>query len=158
MIFHAWSLYPFGTLTWWWYWLIHLLVLAYWFCSSHDYLTYFGMYIHIVVYLVCLNVDYPACILSWLFFLACYPCCYSFWLSYSHLASCVDMGDILVLCMTAWCMTALFLCVCMFLACVGYTSIPLLPILWFWSFPSFWFLHLQVWGIVCTCFSKRASG
>ena len=65
MIFHAWSLYPFGTLTWWWYWLIHLLVLAYWFCSSHDYLTYFGMYIHIVVYLVCLNVDYPACILSW---------------------------------------------------------------------------------------------
>ncbi|KAL6323304.1 hypothetical protein AAG906_029311 [Vitis piasezkii] len=56
------------------------------------------------------------------------------------------MDDILVLRLTACCMTALFLCVCMLLVYVGHTSIPLPPTLSFRSFPSFWFLHLQ-----CMC-------
>ena len=57
---------------------------------------------------------------------------------------CVDMDDIFVLCLMACCMTALLLCDCMLLVCVGHTSIPLPPTLWFRSFHSFWVLHLQV--------------
>ena len=156
MIFHAWLLYPFPTLTCWWYWLILLIVLAYWFCSCHDYPTHFDMYVHFFVSLICFSVDYLACILSW---------------SYLNLLSlllfiliviflfslCVEMDDILVLRLTACCMTALFLSVCMLLVYVGHTSIPLPPTLSFRSFPSFWFLHLQVWGLMCAYFSYRAS-
>ena len=33
-------------------------------CSYHDYPVHFDMYVHIVVYPVCLSVDSPICILS----------------------------------------------------------------------------------------------
>ena len=125
-------------------------------CSCHDYPAHFDMYVHFVVSLICFSVDYLACILSW---------------SYLNLLSlllfiliviflfslCVEMDDILVLRLTACCMTALFLCVCMLLVYVGHTSIPLPPTLSFRSFPSFWFLYLQVWGLMCAYFSYRAS-
>ena len=86
-------------------------------------------------------------------FLACYLCCYSFWLSYSHLA-CVWTWMIykrFVWLPVAW---MLFSCVFAWLfVYVGCISIPLPPILWFRPFPSFQFLHLQVWGLVCSCSS-----
>ena len=78
---------------------------------------------------------------------------YSSRLSYFLLSLCVDLDDIHVLCMTA-----LLLCDCMLLVCVGRTPIPLPSTLWFRSFPSFQFLLLQVWGFVCVCFSNRAKG
>ncbi|KAL6336206.1 hypothetical protein AAG906_011088 [Vitis piasezkii] len=59
---------------------------------------------------------------------------------------CVDMDDILALCLIACCMSALLLCVCMLLVCVGRISILLPLILWFQSFLSFQFLHLH-----CMC-------
>ena len=71
---------------------------------------------------------------------------------------CVDMDDILGFCLIVCCMTSRLLCDCMLPIRVGRTSILLPLILWFQSFPSFWFLHLQVWGFVCTCSSDRASG
>ena len=123
-ILYTWLLYPFVTLTWWWYWLIRLLVLAYWFCSCHDYPAYFGMYVHIVVYLVCLTVDYLACILTWSSLSIL--CSLLFILIVVFLFSlCVCMDDILALYLTACCMTALFLCDCMLLVYVGRTPIPL---------------------------------
>ena len=64
-IFYAWLLYLFVTLTYWWYWLILLIVLAYWFCSYHDCPAHFDIYVHTVVYLVVLVIDSFACILSW---------------------------------------------------------------------------------------------
>ena len=88
---------------------------------------------------------------------ACYPFCYSFWLSYSHLA-CVWTWMIykrFVWLPVAW---MLFSCVFAWLfVYVGCISIPLPPILWFRPFPSFQFLHLQVWGLMCACFSDRAN-
>ena len=126
--FYAWLLYPFGTLTCWWYWLILLLVLAYWLCFYHDYSTHFDMYVHIAVYLVCLSVDSFACILSWSslsmlsLFLFILIVIFSFSL-------CMDMDDILALCFTAYCMTILFLCDCILFVRMGCTSIILPPIL-----------------------------
>ena len=146
MIFHAWSLYPFGALTWWWYWLIRLLVLAYWFCSSHDYPPHFDMYVHFVVSLIVLVL-----IILLLYYLdhiwACYPYCYSFWLSYSRL-TCVWTWMIYL--HSSW---PLFSCVfvcCLFVWVAHLSSLPLT--LWFRSFLSFQFSYWQVWGLVCTCF------
>ena len=133
MIFHAWLLYPFGTFTWWWYWLIRLLVLAYWFCSSHDYPTHFDMFVHFAVSFICLSVDYFVCILSWSYlsllslFLFILIVIFSFSL-------CVDIDDILAFYLTACCMTVLLLYDCMLLVYVDRTSIPLSQTLWFWSF------------------------
>ena len=65
--------------------MILLIVLAYWFCSYHDYPAHFDMYVHIVVYLVCLSVDSLVCILSWSS-LSMLSLLYSSWLSCSCLA------------------------------------------------------------------------
>ena len=69
----------------------------------------------------------------------------------------VDMDDIPAFCLTTCCMIALLLCVCMLFVHVGRISILLPPIIWSRSFPSFRFLHLQVWGLVCACFFDQAS-
>ena len=132
MILHAWSLYPFGALTWWWYWLIRLLVLAYWFCSSHDYLAHFDMYVHFVVSLICLSVDYLAFILSWSYLSMLSLLLFILIVIFSF-SLCVDMDDILALYLTA-----LLLCVCMLFVCVGrtfilFTSNPLVSVISFLS-------------------------
>ena len=156
-IFYAWLLYRFWTLTYWWYWLIILIVLAYWFCSCHDYPTHFDMYAHIAIYLVCLSIVSFSCILSWIFS-SMLSLLLFILIGIFSFSLCVDMYDIFALCLTVYCMTTLLLCVCMLLVCVGRTYIPLPPTLWFRSFPSFRFLHLQMWDLVCVCFSDRASG
>ena len=126
-------------------------------CSCLDYPTHFDMYVHFAAFLICLSVDYLACMLSWLYLsmlsllLVILIVIFSFGL-------CMDMDDMLALCLTACCITNLLLCDCMLVVHVDHTSIPLPPTLWFQSFPSFWFLYLQMWGLVCTCFYDRASG
>ena len=65
-------------------------------------------------------------------------------LLYFLLGLCVNLDDIYMFCMIAWCLVALILCVCMLLVCVGRTSIPLPSTLWFRSFPSSRLLPLQV--------------
>ena len=132
MIFHAWSLYPFGALTWWWYWLIRLLVLAYWFCSSHDYSTHFDMYVDFAVFLICFSVDYLACILSSSYLSMLFLFLFILIIIFSF-SLCVDMDDILALYLTA-----LLLCVCMLFVCVGctfilFTSNPLVSVISFLS-------------------------
>ena len=150
MFFHVWSLYPFGTLTWWWFWLIWLLVLAYWFCSSHDYPTHFDMYVHFVVSVICLGVDY-----LFVYYLhhiwACYSCFYSFWSSYSHLA-CVWTWMIYlhsIWLLVAWLLLSRVITCCLSMW-VAHLSPHLQPSSFSHSF-FFWFLHLQVWGLVCDC-------
>ena len=128
MFFHVWSLYPFGTLTWWWYWLIRLLVLAYWFCSNHDYPTHFDMYVHFVISLICLGVDYLACILSSSYLSMLFLFLFILIVIFSF-SLCVDMDDILALYLTACCMIALVPCDYMLLVYVGRTSIPSHPTL-----------------------------
>ena len=158
VIFYAWLLYPFATLTWWWYSLILLPVLTYWLYSCHDYPTHFDMYAHIIVYLVCLSVVSLACILSWLFFLACYLCCYSFWLSYSRLAY---VWTWVIYLYFSWLLGAWLLFFCVFSRCLSmwitYLSLYLQPY-GFGHFLFFRFLHLQVWGLVCDCFFDWARG
>ena len=132
MIFHAWSLYPIGALTWWWYWLIRLLVLAYSFCSSHDYPGHFDMYLHFVVSLICLSVHYLAFILSWSYLSMLSLLLFILIVIFSF-SLCVDMDDILALYLTA-----LLLCVCMLFVCVGctfilFTSNPLVSVISFLS-------------------------
>ena len=76
----------------------------------------------------CLNVDSFACILSWsvLSVLSLLPFISIVVLSFSL---CVDMDDILALCLTICCMTALLLCDCMLLVHVGRAFILLPPTL-----------------------------
>ena len=86
-----------------------------------------------------------------------YPFFYSFWLSYSHLA-CVWTW--MIYRRSVWLPVAWMLFSCVFswlFVYVGCISIPLPPILWFVSFPSFQFLHFQVWDLVCACFFNRAN-
>ena len=61
---------------------------------------------------------------------------------------CVDIGDIPVLFMAAWCMTALLMCVFMLLVHVDCITIPLPPTLWFWSFH---FLSILTFASVRPC-------
>ena len=123
------------------------LILPWLLCSPH-------MYRLIIIYLLTWCVDSLARILSWsslsMLSLTLFTLIVIFLLSL-----CVDIVDIFALCLTACCMTTLFLCDCMSLVCVDRTSIPLPPTLWFRSLPSFWFSLLQVWGLVCVCFFDR---
>ena len=69
------------------------------------------MYIFIFVYLINLNmIDSICCILSCLSQHIVYSCYIPILLIISLPSLCVDMSDIHILCMTAWCMTALPLC------------------------------------------------
>ena len=70
----------------------------------------------------------------------------------------VDMSDISILCLTVCCMTAL-LCViaCRLSMWSAHLSIYLQSSS-FWSFLSFWLSLLQVWDLVCVCFSDLARG
>ena len=126
------------------------LILPWLFCSPHVY----GL---IVVYILTGCVDSLACILSWssLSMLSLSLFVLIFIFSFSLY---IDMDDVSALCLIACCMTTLFLCDCMLLVCVGRTYIPLPPTPWFRSFPSFRFLHLQVWDLVCVCFFDQANG
>ena len=148
MISYAWLPYSFGTLTCWWHWLILFIILAYWFCSCHDYPAHLGMYVHIALYLVCLSVDSLACILSWLSWIMLS-------LIYIHLnyhtscLACVWYIPVLHDCFVPDCSSSVWLHA--LFTYVGHISILLAPTLWFWSFPSFRLLFLQVWGLVCVC-------
>ena len=114
-----------------------------------------SLHIHgfIVVYHLPWWVDSLACILSWssfehVVFVTIHLDCHSLY---------VDMNGIYVLCLTVCCMTTLLLYDSITFVHVGHTSISLPPTLSFRSFPSFWFLYLQVWGLMCAYFSYRAS-
>ena len=125
------------------------LILPWWFYSPH-------MYRLIVVYIPTGCVDSLACILSWsslnMLSLSLFVLIVIF-----SFSLCVDMDDIFALCLTVCCMTALLLCFCMLLVCVGHITILLPPTLWFRSFPLFRLLFLQVWDFMCVYFSDRAS-
>ena len=81
-------------LMWWFSMLVCYIHLRHWhaddidrFWSYHDYPVHFDMYVRIIIYLVVLLIDSFAYILFWpSLSMLCYPCCYSSWLSYSHLA------------------------------------------------------------------------
>ena len=99
------------------------------------------MYVHIVVYLVCLSVDSITCIfflsslsmLSLLIFILIVVFSFSL---------CVDMDDILAFCLTACCMTALLMCDCMLLVYVVAHLSPYLQPSSFSHSLFFLFLHL----------------
>ena len=129
---------------------IVILIFPWLFYSSH-------MYRLKVVYLLTWCIDSLAYILSWSFLSMLSLSLFTLIVIFS-LSLCVDMGDISALYLIACCMTTLLLCVCMSLVRVGCAPIPLPPTLWFWSFLSFRLLLLQVWGLVCVCFSDRARG
>ena len=88
------------------------------------------MYVHIAVYIVYLSVDSFACILSQSSLSMLSLLLFILIVMFSF-SLCVDMDDILALCLIPCCMTAIFLCDCMLLIYVGHTSIPLPPTLWF---------------------------
>ena len=115
------------------------------------------MYRIIVVYILIVCVDSFACILSWSSLSMLSLSLFILIVIFS-LSLCVDMSDISVLRLIACCMTALLLRDCMLLVYVGRTSILLPQTLWFRSFPSFQFLHLQVWYLLCACFFDWARG
>ena len=153
-IFYAWLLYPFTTLTYWWYWLILLIVLAYWFFSYHDCPAHFDMYVHTVVYLVVLVIDSFACIVSWsylsmlflsLFILIVIACMWT-WVIYMY---------------PAWLYVTWPLFFCMIACRLSVWAAHLSSYFQsssFRSFLSFWLSLLQVWGLVCACFSDLARG
>ena len=118
MISYAWMTYSFGTLTCWWHWLILFIVLAYWFCSCHDYLVHIDMSVHFVVSLVCISVDSLACILSWLSwsmlsllyihldYHTSYLACVSIWMIYTYFARLLGAW------LLFFCVTACIACLC----------------------------------------------
>ena len=70
----------------------------------------------------------------------------------------MDMSDISVLCLTVCCMTILFCVIaCRLSMWAAHLSIYLQSSS-FRSFLSFWLSLLQVWGLVCACFSDLARG
>ena len=96
-----------------------LVIIVHWKCSHvdyddwsfcHDYPAHFNIYVHIVIYLVRLDM----LILFVVYYLDPFLVCYSYYisilLSYSFSKFCVNMTDILMSCVIAWCMTAIFLC------------------------------------------------
>ena len=109
----------------------------------------YNLFILVLILLLVHYLDHIFSMLSLLLFILIVIFSFSF---------CVAIDGIPALCLTICCMTTLLLCVCMLLVYVGHLSIPLPPTLWFRSFPSFLLLLLQVWGLVCVCFSDRASG
>ena len=75
------------------------------------------MYILIFLYLIHLDIIVSIfCILSCLFEHIFYTCYISILIIIFLPSLCVDMSDILVICMTAWCMTTILLCD----ACIAY--------------------------------------
>ena len=76
-----------------------------------DYLTFLDMHILIFLYLVHIGViDSLYCILSYLSQYIVYSYYTPILLIIFLPSLCVDMSDILVICMTAWCMTDTLLC------------------------------------------------
>ena len=145
-------LYLFRILTFWLYRLLILFRLAWWFWFFPWLFWSPCMYGFIIIYHFTWHVDSFSCILSWsslsmmfasLFILIIIACMHT-WVIYP------------VLCLTACCVTTLLLYECMSSVRVGHTSIPYLQLSWFWSFPSFRFSLLQVWGLVCVCHSDWA--
>ena len=122
------------------------LILPWLFCSPR-------MYRLIVVYHLTWCVASLACILSWSSLSMLY-------LSLFILIVIARMWTWVVYSYFVWLYVAWLppLCDCMPLVYVGRTSIHLLPTLWFRSFLSSWLSLLQVWGLVCVCFSVRARG
>ena len=147
------SIYSFEILTCWLYWLVISYCIAHWSWFFHDYSDHFTC-VHSPLYITQLTM-----LILWLVY------CLDRLLSMMFVSLfvlivivCVDLSDIPVLCLTVWCMTTLPLCDCMLLVRVGRTSIPLPPTLWFRSFPLFQLSLLQMWDIVCVCYSDRARG
>ena len=98
-------------LTCWLHWLILLPTLAQWLFLLYAYLAFLNMYILIFVYLIHLGmIDSLCCITSCLSQHIVYYVIYLSCLSYFLPSLCVDISDILVICMTAWCITTLPLC------------------------------------------------
>ena len=98
-------------LTCWLHRLILLPTLAWWLFLLYDYLAFLDMYILIFVYLIHLGmIDSIYCILSCL----SQQIIYSYYILVLFIiflpSLCEDMSDIYVICMTAWCMTAILLC------------------------------------------------
>ena len=89
----------------------------------YDYLAFLDMYILIFVCLIHIGViDFLYCILSCLSQHIVYSCYIPILLIIFLPRLCVDKSDILVICMTSWCMTVPLLCnVC--IACLCGTHI-----------------------------------
>ena len=160
-------------LIWWFSMLNFYIHLWYWHANDIDWSTCLSYHIDFALAMIVLfTLAYIFTLLYILFVLvlilllvcyldhlwACYPCCYSSWLSYSHLA-CV--WTLMIYLHSVWLLVAwLFLShviTCCLSMWVPYLSPHLQPSSFSHSF-FFRFLHLQVWGLVCTCFSSRASG
>ena len=86
------------------------------------------MYILIFVYLIYLGmIDSLYCVLSYLSQHIVYSCYIPILLIIFLPSLCVDMSDIPVICMTAWCMTATLLCDACISCLCGTHIYPLTP-------------------------------